>query len=229
MTVLSRSTYVLAVIDALIIAFVTFVNYMFVATSYSQIFGIIAIFITLTMILLGAKGFYNSRKYGFKDFYKLFEGIFISAFLAGLITISIIKVFSLPIVLFNLIFVFAGITLTRVFYVIFKLLFKPVKNILIVGAGQDGKLIAEEIQSRPELGMKVVGFLDDNMNNIEEEDSTIPILGLTYDSEAVIKDNNVDMVIILRLAFWRTHQNLHQNAPLLLSRGNFVGKFSFAT
>ncbi len=74
--------------------------------------------------------------------------------------------------------------------------FKPVKNILIVGAGQDGKLIAEEIQSRPELGMKVVGFLDDNMNNIEEEDSSIPILGLTYDSEAVIKDNKVDTVII---------------------------------
>ena len=44
--------------------------------------------------------------------------------------------------------------------------------------------------------MRVVGFLDDNMNNIEEEDSTIPILGLTYDSEAVIKDNHVDMVII---------------------------------
>jgi len=44
--------------------------------------------------------------------------------------------------------------------------------------------------------MRVIGFLDDNMNNIEEEDSSIPILGLTYDSEAVIKDNNVDMVII---------------------------------
>ncbi len=44
--------------------------------------------------------------------------------------------------------------------------------------------------------MKVVGFLDDNMNNIEEEDSSIPILGLTYDSEAVIKDNKVDTVII---------------------------------
>ena len=44
--------------------------------------------------------------------------------------------------------------------------------------------------------MKVVGFLDDNMNSIEEEDSSIPILGLTYDSDAVIKDNNVDIVII---------------------------------
>ena len=196
MAVLSRSTYVLAVIDAFLIAFVTFVNYMFVATSYSQILGIIAVFIALTMILLATKGFYRSRKYGFKDFYKLFEGVFLATFLAALVTLPVVKTFSLPIVLFNLVFVFAGITLTRVFYAIYKFLFKPVKNILIVGAGQDGKLIAEEIQSRPELGMRVVGFLDDNMNNIEEEDSTIPILGLTYDSEAVIKDNKVDMVII---------------------------------
>jgi len=102
----------------------------------------------------------------------------------------------LALVLFNILISFIGILAVRLIYITYKTFFKPIKNILIVGAGQDGKLIAEEIQSRPELGMKVVGFLDDNMNNIEEEDSTIPILGLTYDSEAVIKDNHVDMVIV---------------------------------
>ena len=35
-----------------------------------------------------------------------------------------------------------------------------------------------------------------NMNNIEDEDSSINILGLTCDSEAVIKDNNVKLVIV---------------------------------
>ena len=117
MTVLSRSTYVLAVIDALIIAFVTFVNYMFIATSYSQIFGIMGIYIALTMLILALKGFYHARKYGFKDFYKLFEGIFLATFFAGLITIPVIKTFSLPLVLFNLIFVFVGITFIRIFYI----------------------------------------------------------------------------------------------------------------
>ena len=34
------------------------------------------------------------------------------------------------------------------------------------------------------------------MNSIEDEDSSIKILGLTCDSEAVIKDNNVKLVII---------------------------------
>jgi lipopolysaccharide/colanic/teichoic acid biosynthesis glycosyltransferase len=103
---------------------------------------------------------------------------------------------SLVLTLYVAFTIFITMLVVKTIFAVYQNKFRPIKNILIVGAGQDGKLIAEEIQSRPELGMKVVGFLDDNMNSIEEEDSTIPILGLTYDSEAVIKDNNVNMVII---------------------------------
>ena len=148
------------------------------------------------MIVLGLKGFYKLRNYGWKDIYLLFEGIFIGAFIAAILSISVLGGLALYLVLIDILLFFVGILFTRICFILYRLIFKPTKNILIVGAGQDGKLIAEEIQSRPELGMKVVGFLDDNMNSIEEEDSSIPILGLTYDSEAVIKDNNVDLVII---------------------------------
>ena len=196
MAVLSRSVYVLAFIDALIIATISFFSFALVAKTYIQLFSIVALFILFVMFLIGLKGFYKLRKYSFKDLYFLFEGIFIGSFLAGLASSFITKILPLDIILIDIAIFFVGIVLTRFCYLIYKKIVKPIKNILIVGAGQDGKLIAEEIQSRPELGMKVVGFLDDNMNNIEEEDSSIPILGLTYDSEAVIKDNKVDMVII---------------------------------
>ncbi|MBE7703744.1 MAG: hypothetical protein E7Z89_06815 [Cyanobacteria bacterium SIG28] len=196
MAVLSRSIYVLAVIDALIIAVTSFCTFCYVVHTWSQLFGISAIFLFSIMLILGMKGFYQLRKYGAKDIYLLFEGIFVGAFIAGILSAPIIKVLVLDLIILDLFLIFIGILFTRLIYLIYKTFLKPVKNILIVGAGQDGKLIAEEIQSRPELGMRVVGFLDDNMNTIEEEDSTIPILGLTYDSEAVIKDNNVDMVII---------------------------------
>lgn len=36
-----------------------------------------------------------------------------------------------------------------------------VKNVLIVGAGDAGETLAREIEHRPQLGMKVVGFVDD--------------------------------------------------------------------
>ena len=196
MTVLSKSIYVFAFIDALMIAFITFISFYLLAKTYPNLFLIIAIFTFLIMLLLNFKGFYKLRKYTWKDLYFLLEAIFVGSFFASLLIIPIIGGLAYYLVLFDALLIFLGILLTRACYLMYKKIFKPVKNILIVGAGQDGKLIAEEIQARPELGMKVVGFLDDNMNNIEEEDSTIPILGLTYDSEAVIKDNNVHMVII---------------------------------
>ena len=196
MAVLSRSSYVLAIFDAMIITFISFCTFCFVAQTYAQLFAVVGLFLLSIMLILGMKGFYNVRKYCFKDIYLLFEGVFIGSFLAGILAIPILGGLGIYLILLDLLLIFVGISIIRILDIVYRKFFKRTKNVLIVGAGQDGKLIAEEIQARPELGMRVVGFLDDNMNSIEEEDSTIPILGLTYDSEAVIKDNNVDMVII---------------------------------
>lgn len=196
MVVLSRSVYVLAFIEALIIAFSTIIGYIPVPSTLFKVIFSICIFTITVMAVLNMKGFYKLRQYSFKDIYFLFEGVFVATLIAGIICKPILGGFSLLNVILNATLAYLGILVVRISFLSYKRFFKPIKNILIVGAGQDGKLIAEEIQSRPELGMRVVGFLDDNMNNIEEEDSSIPILGLTYDSEAVIKDNHVDMVII---------------------------------
>lgn len=196
MAVLSRSIYVLTFIEALLVAVFATMCYVPVPTTLFKIISTICVFVITTIVVLNLKGFYKIRKYSFRDIYFLFEGIFIASLLAGFIVKPVLGDFSIINVILNALFVYVGFLITRISFILYKRFFKPVKNILIVGAGQDGKLIAEEIQSRPELGMKVVGFLDDNMNNIEEEDSSIPILGLTYDSEAVIKDNKVDMVIV---------------------------------
>lgn len=196
MTVLSRSIYVLAILEALIIALATIFSYAGAFKNLFQIIFVTCIFVATILVVLSMKGFYSAKKYSFKDLYFLFEGIFIATFLASFLSIPVLNGFGAGNVIITIAITYVGYLITRLTYITYKALFKPVRNILIVGAGQDGKLIAEEIQARPELGMKVVGFLDDNMNNIEEEDSSIPILGLTYDSEAVIKDNKVDMVII---------------------------------
>jgi len=196
MAILSRSVYVLAFIDALIVSFIGLFTFSQISKTYPQLFAVMGLFLFSIMLVLGMKGFYKVRKYDWKDIYLLFEGIFVASFLGGILALPVVGNLVFYVVLQNILLFFCGTLFTRICFILYKLIFKPIKNILIVGAGQDGKLIAEEIQSRPELGMKVVGFLDDNMNNIDEEDSSIPILGLTYDSEAVIKENKVDMVII---------------------------------
>ena len=197
MPILSRAVYGLIIIDALIIAFVTMFTFANFIAGLAPFIYVTLWILLVTIFFLYIKGFYCTKTYTIKDLYGLFEAVTLSSVVAGIpIAILSFNMLTFILLIINAIGIFAGLLIFRTIYTICKKYLKPVKNVLIVGAGQDGKLIAEEIQARPELGMKVVGFLDDNMNNIEDEDSTIPILGLTCDTEAVIKDNNVELVII---------------------------------
>lgn len=196
MPVISKSVFVLAVVDAIIVMLATL--YTFITfVPFSILAYIVLWFLLITMLVMYVKGFYEIRKYRPRDIYFLFEAVTIATVFAGIpFCLDGFNVVTVLLLIINAILIYAGMLIARALYLIYAKFLKSTKNVLIVGAGQDGKLIAEEIQSRPELGMKVVGFLDDNMNTIEDEDSTIPILGLTCDSEAVIKDNNVKIVII---------------------------------
>lgn len=195
MPAISKSVYILS-IDAFIIALAAM--YTFISFIPHTILLYIALwFLVVTMLVLNLKGLYKIKTYRPKNLYMLFEGVTISTVIAGIpICLINFNILTVLLLIINAVCVFSGILFIRIVQLTYTKCFKSTKNVLIVGAGQDGKLIAEEIQARPALKLKVVGFLDDNMNTIEDEDSTIPILGLTCDSEAVIKDNNVKIVIV---------------------------------
>lgn len=192
----SKTVYILSIIDAFIIALAAM--YTFISFIPHTILLYIALwFLVVTMLVLNLKGLYKIKTYRPKNLYMLFEGVTISTVIAGIpICLINFNILTVLLLIINAVCVFSGILFIRIVQLTYTKCFKSTKNVLIVGAGQDGKLIAEEIQARPALKLKVVGFLDDNMNTIEDEDSTIPILGLTCDSEAVIKDNNVKIVIV---------------------------------
>ena len=196
MPAISKSVYILSSIDDFIIALAAM--YTFISFIPHTILLYIALwFLVVTMLVLNLKGLYKIKTYRPKNLYMLFEGVTISTVIAGIpICLINFNILTVLLLIINAVCVFSGILFIRIVQLTYTKCFKSTKNVLIVGAGQDGKLIAEEIQARPALKLKVVGFLDDNMNTIEDEDSTIPILGLTCDSEAVIKDNNVKIVIV---------------------------------
>ena len=196
MPAISKSVYILSIIDAFIIALAAM--YTFISFIPHTILLYIALwFLVVTMLVLNLKGLYKIKTYRPKNLYMLFEEVTISTVIAGIpICLINFNILTVLLLIINAVCVFSGILFIRIVQLTYTKCFKSTKNVLIVGAGQDGKLIAEEIQARPALKLKVVGFLDDNMNTIEDEDSTIPILGLTCDSEAVIKDNNVKIVIV---------------------------------
>lgn len=195
---MSKSAVALLIIDAVIIVLTLISNAEMISTLGVRVLLIALVPLVIYIATFYFKGLYSDTTLSLKNTYKLFESIVVGT---AILSIPMLMI-SFSVVITLLLFCYAIYLLVLLFAVrvVFNLIAKCVnkktKNVLIVGAGQDGKVIAEEIQARPELGLKVVGFLDDNMNTIEDEDSTIPILGLTCDSEAVIKDNNVKIVII---------------------------------
>lgn len=70
------------------------------------------------------------------------------------------------------------------------------KNILIIGAGEAARMVVSEININKELGMDVVGFLDDNPDIIGNVIDSIPVLGNTGSLEKFVKKKNVDEIII---------------------------------
>ena len=194
---MQKSSVFMLIIDALIVAVAVLTNFTIVSDIGVKLFVLALFFLLVFITTLNCKGFYNKQNFKLKDVYYLFEATSVATAICTIpLLIFSFNVITAILLIWNAICIFACLLVERIIIKIITNHKKKQKNVLIVGAGQDGKIIAEEIQARPELGLKVVGFLDDNMNTIEDEDSTIPILGLTCDSEAVIKDNNVKLVII---------------------------------
>jgi len=67
---------------------------------------------------------------------------------------------------------------------------------LIYGAGIGGQFALKEIQSNPDLGLQLVGFVDDNSRLRGRKIKGYPVLGSQSDLEDIIRRNNIKKVII---------------------------------
>jgi FlaA1/EpsC-like NDP-sugar epimerase len=70
------------------------------------------------------------------------------------------------------------------------------KNLIIIGAGIAGRMVARDVLENKKISRKynLIGFLDDD--NSKKTVDNIKVLGKISDSEKVIKENNIDEVII---------------------------------
>jgi Undecaprenyl-phosphate glucose phosphotransferase len=70
------------------------------------------------------------------------------------------------------------------------------KRVLIAGAGDLGRLIADKLLEHRELGFKVVGFLDDRAAGDHIGYRGLPLLGTLSDADEVIHHERVDHVYV---------------------------------
>lgn len=70
------------------------------------------------------------------------------------------------------------------------------KNALLIGAGEAGQQVLREIHQKPELAIKVLGFLDDDERKQNTIINKAPILGKVSQIEEIVNYNEVDLIII---------------------------------
>jgi len=70
------------------------------------------------------------------------------------------------------------------------------RRVLIVGAGSAGSLLLREIQNRPDLDLKVIGFLDDNAAVRGRTIAGVPVLGTTADLRLLVAKQRIDEVMV---------------------------------
>jgi FlaA1/EpsC-like NDP-sugar epimerase len=73
---------------------------------------------------------------------------------------------------------------------------REVKNVLIVGAGEAGTLVARELRKNPQLGLRAVAFLDDAAGKFNKQILGISVRGPLSMLEDVVRREAVDEVII---------------------------------
>jgi sugar transferase (PEP-CTERM system associated) len=75
------------------------------------------------------------------------------------------------------------------------LLYGP-KRVLVVGTGPTGISAVREIISRPELNLKVEGFLDERGENIGKSLVNPGIIGAVGDVQSIVHDRRIDSIIL---------------------------------
>ncbi len=74
---------------------------------------------------------------------------------------------------------------------------KNVRRAVVVGAGELGVNLVKEVESMPWAGIKVLGFFDDKVNEIDENEIYgKPILGNISSINSYLKENAIDYVYI---------------------------------
>ena len=70
------------------------------------------------------------------------------------------------------------------------------RKVLVIGAGDAGALVVREMQRNPQLGLRPVGYLDDDQSKIKHQIHGVPVIGKLADLGRALNIRPVDEVII---------------------------------
>jgi exopolysaccharide biosynthesis polyprenyl glycosylphosphotransferase len=75
-----------------------------------------------------------------------------------------------------------------------------VKNVLVIGAGDDGHKLVHEMRRYPQLGYRIVGFIDDDGRKRGTSLEGLPVFGTYSDISHVVKKEHIAGLIVSRVS-----------------------------
>ena len=206
--------FVYILVDLILIGLIFYIAYILRYNSLKDIFATgnislpnfgkytFALILWVIFIFIGFKKrrLYNTDRS--KTIPKEINDVFISVLYASVLVSAVTffgqyKFFSRKVFLINAILFFVFLSGWRVIkrLMLRKLILKGFHNInvLIIGAGEKGRMILDEIKALPWWGFKVTGFLDDNKKGAID---SVPILGKIENFSAILQKYFIDEVII---------------------------------
>jgi exopolysaccharide biosynthesis polyprenyl glycosylphosphotransferase len=96
----------------------------------------------------------------------------------------------------NLTFVVLGRNAIRLALRRIRLSGHNLQRILVLGAGALGKEVTRKLSDHRELGLRVVGFLDDDPGKAGRQFSDVPVLGNLKDLDRIIAEQRIDQIYI---------------------------------
>ena len=81
-----------------------------------------------------------------------------------------------------------------------------VDRVILVGAGDVGRMVMRTLTARPDIGYQLVGFLDDNPNKGNTDIGRYRALGSIDNFEKVLNASDIDSVIICLP--WQSHRRI---------------------
>lgn len=197
---LSKSTFIMFCFDLIILFLSTFLWSNSFCYTHKAIVLLCLMVVILGLIVLFLKGNYKIREFNinYRTSYLLFEGIVMTHVLPAIYLMIFAASFTstLKFLATNTITIYLLLWLYRAIFHFYLFNIKKEKNILILGADERAKIIADEIQSKTALKMKVIGFVQGQFSEEIINDSNVPIFPEPESLKEIIKENDIDVVII---------------------------------
>lgn len=196
---LSKSVSIMFVFDLLILLISTITwAYVFGFTPKGILFLTILV-VTAGLVVLFLKGNYKIREFNItgKNTYLLFEGIVMAHILPAVYLAFCAENSSmLKFLIANTLTVFVMLRIYRALFHVYLFNFKRVKNILILGADKRARIIADEINAKQALRMRVAGFVQDGNSEELVPDENIQVFSDIDNLRKIILENEIDIVVI---------------------------------